>query len=314
MNFINAFEIFLKIERNYSLFTVKNYIYDVKEFQMFLQKKNMKFNLHNLSKENESRYFVSYLSMKKFSNISILRKISALRTFYNFLIERYNLKNNIFRLIKLKKKSRKLPQILSEKFIQNLFDSIDISNILGYRNYIILDLLYSCGLRVSELINLKIKDIYLMDKRILIYGKGKKERFLPIHSTLSNMLKHYLISVRNKFLDKNPKLKKQKNNFLLTNYKGNSLTEKGIRFILNKLSSTTNEKVPLYPHAFRHAFATVLLNNGADLRVVQELLGHANITTTQIYTYISDVFVKNKFLENHPRNLYKQNLIKKNKR
>ncbi|WP_323847919.1 MAG: tyrosine-type recombinase/integrase [Phytoplasma sp.] len=311
MNFINTFEIFLKIERNYSPFTIKNYVYDVKEFQHFLFQKNMKFNFNNLSKANEARYFVSYLSIKKFSNISILRKISALRTFYNFLIERYHFKHNIFNLIKLKKKSRKLPQILSEQFIQHLFESIDISNILGYRNYIILDLLYSCGLRVSELIHLKIKDIYLIDNRILIYGKGKKERFLPLHKNLSNMLKYYLISIRNKFLDKKENLKQPKNQFLLINYKGNPLTEKGIRFILNKLSSKTDEKITINPHALRHAFATILLNNGADLRVVQELLGHANIKTTQIYTYISDVFLKNKFSEHHPRNFYKQNLVKK---
>lgn len=313
LDFINEFEIFLKIECNYSYFTIKNYIYDVKEFQNFLFQKNMIFNFIDLSEINEARYFVSYLSNKHLSNTSILRKISSLRLFYNFLIERYNFKHNIFKLIKLKKKSRKLPQILPESFIQNLLDVIDTSNIFGYRNYIILDLLYSCGLRVSELVNLKINNIYFMNHQILIYGKGKKERFIPLHIVLSNMLKHYLTYIRDKFLNKNTKSNRDKHDFLLINYKGDPLTEKGIRFILNQLSSKVNSNISLYPHVFRHAFATVLLNNGADLRVVQELLGHANLKTTQIYTHVSDVFLKNKFIEKHPRNVYKKKLLKKHK-
>lgn len=175
---------------------------------MFQQKKE--FNLLTLSQENEARYFVAYLSNENFSNISIMRKISALRTFYNFLIERYNLKHNIFKLIKLKKNPRKLPLILSESFIKKLFDSIDTTELLGYRNYIILDLLYSCGLRISELVNLKIKNIYLNNAQILIYGKGKKERFLPLHKNLVQMIKYYLSNVRNKFLDEKNKSNPQK--------------------------------------------------------------------------------------------------------
>ncbi|MDV3195990.1 MAG: tyrosine-type recombinase/integrase [Candidatus Phytoplasma stylosanthis] len=314
MDFINEFKIFLKIERNYSPLTVQNYISDVQEFQKFLLKQKIKFNLKNLSKEKEARLFLSYLSNRDLAHTSIIRKIASLKTFYNFLIERYSFKFNIFNLIKFKKVPRKIPQILPEYFIQKLFDNINISMPLGYRNYIILDLLYSCGLRVSELINLKIKNISFNDRQVLIYGKGKKERLIPLHNNLLKMLKYYLSHFRNQLFSKSNKIflnKQKQNDFLLINYQGNKLTEKGIRIIINKINKKTGEQKNISPHSFRHAFATVLLNNGADLRVVQELLGHSHLKTTQIYTYISNLFLKNQFLEKHPRNIYKKRKIKK---
>ncbi|MEZ0180267.1 tyrosine-type recombinase/integrase ['Camptotheca acuminata' phytoplasma] len=306
MDFIENFEIFLKIERNYSPLTIKSYINDVKEFKNFLSDKKMEFDFVNLSNEKEARLFLNYLSKKNLANISIVRKIASLKTFYNFLMERYNFKSNIFYFMKFKKIAKKIPKILPEEFIQKLFDSISLSDVLSYRNYIILDLLYSCGLRVSELINLKIKDISFDDEQILVCGKGKKERLVPFHKNLLIMLKKYLSHVRTQLLKKNINLDKKNNDFLLVNYKGESLTEKGVRFILNQISKRTGEKISVYPHALRHAFATVLLNNGADLRVVQELLGHSHLKTTQIYTYVSDSFLKKQFINNHPRNILKK--------
>lgn len=311
MDLIKEFKIFLKIECNYSSFTIISYIHDVEEFKKFLIQKKMCFNFINLSKEKEARLFLTYLSSKGLSRASIIRKIAALKTFYNFLIERYHFKYNIFSLIKFKKIPKKIPKILSDNFIQKLFNSISITNPLGYRNYIILDLLYSCGLRVSELINLKVNDIYLDDEQILVYGKGRKERFIPLHKNLFEMLKYYLINTRIQLLKKKKKIINEQNNFLLINYKGDGLTEKGIRFILNKINKKIGSSHSVHPHAFRHAFATVLLNKGADLRVVQELLGHSHLKTTQIYTYVSDVFLKEQFINNHPRNIYKKYLNKK---
>lgn len=308
MDLINDFEIFLSIERNYSILTVNNYIKDLKEFQHFFLCKNMEFNFDNLTQEKQARIFISYLNQRKLKNISIMRKVSSLRTFYNFLIERHCFKQNIFKLIKLKKAPKKLPKIISETNIQMLFKAIDTSNQLGYRNYLILDLLYSCGLRVGELINLKIKDIYFSNAQILIYGKGNKNRYLPLHANLLKMLKYYIYNIR-AFLNSSSSI--NRNDYLFLNYKQKPLTTKGIRFILDQLCFRIKQNtIKISPHMIRHAFATILLNNGADLRVVQELLGHKNLKTTQIYTYVSNTFLKNQFLTHHPRNNYKKNYKK----
>jgi integrase/recombinase XerC len=274
----------------------------VKEFQKFLISKKISFNIDNLSQEKHARFFVSYLSSRKIKNISIMRKISALRTFYNFLIERNGFMNNIFKIIPIKKIAKKLPKIILEDDIQTLLDSIDLSNSLDYRNYLILDLLYSCGLRVSELIKLKIEDIYFSNEQILIYGKGRKVRYLPVHKSLLSMFKFYIKNIRKEIINS----RDLKHSFLLINYKGNPLTERGVRMILKKLSLKTENKIHIFPHMLRHAFATILLNNGADLRVVQELLGHNSLKTTQIYTFISNNVLKHKFMSNHPRNTYKK--------
>ncbi|MDV3198351.1 MAG: tyrosine-type recombinase/integrase [Vigna little leaf phytoplasma] len=296
MDFIKKFKIFLKIERNYSPLTILNYLKDLKEFENFFLENKIEFTLEQLTQAKHARHFVTFLSRKKLKNISIKRKISTLRTFYNFLIERYQLPHNIFKLIKLKKIIPKLPQIISQTDLQTIFNSIDLNRPLGYRNYLILDLLYSCGLRVSELINLRIKDIFLQNSKILISGKGQKQRYLPLPSNLLQKLKIYLRKFR---LDKTSIIK---TDHLFLNYQNKPLTTKGIRYILNKLSSQTNKNIKIYPHMIRHAFATILLNNGADLRVVQELLGHANLKTTQIYTYVSNKWLQNKFLFLHPLN------------
>ncbi|KND62565.1 tyrosine-type recombinase/integrase, partial [Candidatus Phytoplasma phoenicium] len=233
--------------------------------------------------------------------------VSSLRTFYNFLIERHFFKHNIFKLIKLKKVPKKLPQTISEQNIQLLFQVIDISDPLSYRNYLILDLLYSCGLRVGELVNVKIKDIYFSNAQILISGKGKKNRYLPLHLSLLKMLKHYIYNIRRVT---NSSSLTNSNDYLFLNYKQTPLTTKGIRFILNQLCVQIKKKMKISPHMIRHAFATILLNKGADLRVVQELLGHKNLKTTQIYTYVSNIFLKNQFLAHHPRNNYKKTIKK----
>ncbi|MDO8167966.1 tyrosine-type recombinase/integrase [Candidatus Phytoplasma melaleucae] len=313
LQLINDFEVFLRIEHNYSILTIQNYISDVKEFKVFLLNQNLDFNLKNLSQQHQSRYFVAYLNKKKLKNISIIRKISALRTFYNFLTERYESVNNIFKLIKNNKTSKQLPKIISEDKIQNLLDSIDLSTYLNYRNYLILDLLYSCGLRVNELITLKTENINFTNKQILILGKGKKDRYLPIHNNLSKMIKIYIKNVRNKLITKENKKTFVNNPFLLINSKGNPLTDRGIRFILEQICLKSGQDIKVFPHMIRHAFATILLNKGADLRVLQELLGHTNLKTTQIYTHVSNTFLKNKFLSNHPRNIHKQNKKHKDK-
>ncbi|MDO7987083.1 MAG: tyrosine-type recombinase/integrase [Sweet potato little leaf phytoplasma] len=301
LKLIKDFQTFLKIERNYSKLTIINYTSDLKEFVLFCNQKKIDFNIHELKNPILSRLFLVHLTSKKNKNITIKRKISTLRTFYNFLKDQHNIKTNIFKSLPNIKINHKIPKIIEPNNIQKLLDSIKIdNNIINYRNYLIIDLLYSCGLRAQELADLTINNINLSANQILINGKGSKDRYIPLHQKLSNMLKNYIINIR-------PKLTHNKEIlFLITNQHGHKITTRGISFIINKICLNNKYKIKISPHMFRHAFATILLNNGADLRIVQELLGHNHLKTTQIYTYISDTDLQKKFIHYHNRNKLKK--------
>ncbi|MDV3157256.1 MAG: tyrosine-type recombinase/integrase [Candidatus Phytoplasma australasiaticum] len=301
LKLIKDFQTFLKIERNYSTSTIINYTSDLKEFVLFCNQKKIDFNIHELKNPILSRLFLVHLTSKTNQNTTIKRKISTLRTFYNFLKDQHNIKTNIFKSLPNIKINHKIPKIIEPNNIQKLLDSIKIdNNITNYRNYLIIDLLYSCGLRVQELANLTINNINLSANQILINGKGFKERYIPLHQKLSNMLKNYIINIRPKLTNNKEIL------FLITNQHGNKITTRGISFIINKICLNNKYKIKISPHMFRHAFATILLNNGADLRIVQELLGHNHLKTTQIYTYISDTNLQKKFIHYHNRNKLKK--------
>ncbi|MDV3166307.1 MAG: tyrosine-type recombinase/integrase ['Waltheria sp.' little leaf phytoplasma] len=293
LKLIKDFQTFLKIERNYSLSTIINYTSDLKEFVLFCNKKKIDFNINELKNENLSRLFLIHLTSKKNANATIKRKISTLRTFYNFLKDQHSIQTNIFKSLPNIKLNHKIPKIIEPYNIQKLLNSININdNITNYRNYLIIDLLYSCGLRTQELVNLTINNINLLTNQILINGKGSKDRYIPLHRKLSGILKKYINHIRPKFINK------QNNKgmlFLITNQYGNKITTKGISYIIQKICLKNKYKGKISPHMFRHAFATVLLNNGADLRIVQELLGHNHLKTTQIYTYVSDNELHKKF-------------------
>lgn len=298
MDVILLYQDYLLVEKNYSEETVKSYINDIKGFEKFLLDEELAEGLTDARRERLARNYISYLDNNEFHQKSIARKVSALKGFYAFLLDRELIDINIFQTIKTPKIPKRLPHIIDDEAIDYMFKSIDTNTALGYRNLLILDLLYSCGLRASELINLEIKDIYLNSGQLLIHGKGSKDRYVPLHDKLITELKHYLSYTRVTLLAKGENTNEKA---LLINYKGGKLTVRGLREILVKIINDSGETFKIHPHMLRHAFATTLLNHGADLRVVQELLGHSHLKSTQVYTHVSKEIIKEKYKTTHPR-------------
>lgn len=303
MDIISDYKDYLIIEKNFSEHTAISYINDVKGFEDFLIKEGLAKDLLGARRPRLARNYISYLDNQDFKKKTIARKLSSLKNFYNYLIFKELIEENIFSDIKAPKVAKTLPHIIDEEAINYLFDSIDTSKPLGYRNLVILDLLYSCGVRASELINLEIKDIYLSSGQILIHGKGKKDRYIILHEKLIEEIRHYLSFVRVTLLSKGNDTNQQK---LFINYKGGPLTVRGLRVILNQMIKDSGETYAIHPHMLRHAFATTMLNHGADLRVVQELLGHEHLKSTQIYTHVSKEQLKEKYMQTHPRNQHNE--------
>lgn len=303
MDIISDYKDYLIIEKNFSEHTAISYINDVKGFEDFLIKEGLAKDLLGARRPRLARNYISYLDNQDFKKKSIARKLSSLKNFYNYLIFKELIEGNIFSDIKAPKVAKTLPHIIDDEAINYLFDSIDTTKPLGYRNLVILDLLYSCGVRASELINLEIKDIYLSSGQILIHGKGKKDRYIILHDKLIEEIRHYLSFVRVTLLSKGDDTNQQK---LFINYKGGPLTVRGLRVILNQLIKDSGETYAIHPHMLRHAFATTMLNHGADLRVVQELLGHEHLKSTQIYTHVSKEQLKEKYMQTHPRNQHNE--------
>jgi|SRR5690554_2097748 len=299
MDLIALYKDYLMIEKNYSEHTAISYINDIKGFESFLINEGFAKDLLGANRPRLARNYISYLDNQDLKKKTISRKLSSLKSFYNYLVFKDYIDINIFSDIKAPKVPKNLPHIIDDEAIKYLFDSIDTSTPLGYRNLLILDLLYSCGFRASELIGLEIKDIYLSSGQILVHGKGNKDRYIILHDTLIEEIKHYLSFVRVTLLSKGDNTNEKK---LFINYKGGPLTVRGLRVILNQIIKDSGETYAIHPHMLRHAFATTMLNNGADLRVVQELLGHEHLKSTQIYTHVSKEQLKEKYIKMHPRN------------
>lgn len=289
---------YLFVERNYSEHTVKNYLRDIRDFERFLVREELADGLLDASRERLARHYLSFLETNHYARKSIARKISSLRTFYDYLIENKKIAINIFTSLKTPKIPRKLPKIIQDDEIDHLFNSINRLTPLGFRNYVILDLLFSCGLRASEIIDMTIKDIQLDRKQILIHGKGSKDRYVPLHQKLIEDLKHYLTYTRPILLSKGHNIH---DIHVFMSYKGTPLSVRGLEVIIKSILAKAGETYQLHPHMLRHAFATTLLNHGADLRVVQELLGHTHLKSTQIYTHVTSETIKEKYNHTHPR-------------
>ncbi len=302
MDIISKFDSYLTDQKHYSEFTVKSYIRDVKDFEAFIINEELARDLLSVRRERLARHFLSHMDQIKLSRKTIARKISALRTFYEYLVDEELIDVNVFSQIEIPKIPKKLPVIIHDDELKALFESIDQTKPLGYRNYVILDLLFSCGLRASELVDMKIRDLQLEQNQILIHGKGSKDRFVPLHEDLVEEIRHYLTYIRPILLAKGHDTH---TTYIFINYKGGVLTVRGLQKILKKLIDDSGDVYKIHPHMIRHAFATTLLDHGADLRVVQELLGHEHLKSTQIYTHVSKEQIKEVYKKTHPRMIKK---------
>ncbi|MFI3252305.1 MAG: site-specific tyrosine recombinase/integron integrase [bacterium] len=280
---IDQFIFYLQNEKHYSDHTLNSYSKDIQSFVDFITENKLARSIVKLSSPRIPKNFISYLSNKNYSQTSINRHLSTMRSFYNYLLKEDMINDNLFLDIKNVKEPRKLPKFIDDEVLINVLESIDTKTDLGNRNYLILELLFATGLRVSELCNLEIKDIDFSNKMIKVHGKGNKDRIVVMYDSLIENLRFYITFTRSNLLSKVDTDAKK----LFINYKGGYLTTRGVRVILNSIIDKSDEYIHITPHMLRHSFATTLLNNGCDLRMVQELLGHKNLQTTQIYTHVS---------------------------
>jgi tyrosine recombinase XerC len=288
--FIEKFLRYLEIEKNFSSHTVLNYKLDLYDFKKFLQDKPVE-NIDYLT----LRKYLFYLKENNLTNRTISRKLSCLRSFFKFLFKESLIENNPALMISSPKQDKTLPIFLTEDEVVKMIEAPAQDEILGLRDCAILETLYSTGMRVSELVSLDVSDIDFISGTIKALGKGKKERLLPVGERALKAINKYL-SQRNS----DRKIKEGKD-ILFLNKNNQRITDRGIRKIVNKYIKITSLKSGVSPHTFRHSFATHLLNRGADLRSVQELLGHANLSTTQIYTHLTTDKLKAVYDKAHPR-------------
>lgn len=292
--FLKEYLTILRFEKNLSENTIQSYEFDLKKFFTFLEKKNVN-DLNDVTAEIISSYFDEQRKLG-IDTATVARYMSSIKGFWKYLeASNYVEKNPTEKLYSVKK-SRKLPAVLSFEEIEKILQAVNTNDYLGIRDKAILELFYSSGLRVSELINLKISDLFFEEEVIRVFGKGSKERIVPIGQSAIFWINEYLRSSR-PLLEK--KMKSQ--NFLFLNKRGTKLSRMWIWKIFNFYANQAGIKKEIHPHTFRHSFATHLLERGADLRAVQEMLGHADISTTQIYTHIDREYIKQVHRDHHPR-------------
>lgn len=290
---ITKFLNYIEYERNYSDHTKENYKKDLDQFYQFLtlkKKDNIKSVTYDLIRE-----YLVILNEKGYTASTQSRHVSTLKSFFKFLQSENIISENPMTLISNPKKEKKLPSYLSASDLETFLELPDKETKLGIRDRLILELLYSTGIRVSELTNIKLKDIKESQKQIKILGKGSKERYVYYGKTCQEKLDQYLIRSR-------PILVKGKEREeLILDCKGEPLTDRGVRDIINRITKKAGSKYHIYPHMLRHTFATDMLNHGADLKSVQTLLGHENISTTGIYTHVSNQRLREVYRKSHPR-------------
>ncbi len=272
---------YLKYEKGFSDYTVKSYGTDLKEFYDFVCDQKIDIDL--------VRKYLRKLYEKKYSNRTISRKVSSLKSYFKYLESEGIIKNNFMRLISNPKLEKTLPNYLNYEDLEKLLSFPDRSNKYGLRDALILEMLYSSGIRVSELANMKLSDINFKERKILILGKGNKERYVYYGSECERLLDEYL--------------KKDHRNspYLLIGKRCEKLNEREIRSIVTENAKKAGTRVHVTPHTLRHTYATHMLNDGADLKSVGDLLGHESLSTTQIYTHVSNERLRQVYLNAHPR-------------
>lgn len=287
---------YLQYQKNYSEYTIENYCSDIIQYLDYLASEGINFKKIEYS---DLRFYLMYLKEKKQeNNSSIDRKLSALRGFYRFLATEKITDNNAFSLVTGLKKEKKLPRYFEYNELEELFKVPDLRTALGQRDRLILEMLYATGLRVGELVSVKVSDIDLGSRVILVVGKGNKERRVTYGDYCHDALKLYLS-------DGYLKLNKNVSDYLFLNNNGEIITERGIRYVLDQVIKKTSLNKSISPHVLRHSFATHLLNEGCDLLTVQKLLGHESISATQIYTHVTTERLKKVYYNSFPRAIKK---------
>lgn len=290
MNVDSNFKHYLLVEEYLSENTIKAYLSDVKAFLDFVKIKK-----YDIKSEDTVISYIKNLIKKSYSIESILRKISSISVYYDYLIKEKIIDKNPVLLIDKPKKWFKLPDFLNEDEILKILDTVDKSTPHGFRDYIIINMLYTSGMRINELVNVEVSNCDFKRGIVRIKGKGGKERFVPIHKKLIEELNKYL-EIRHSYF-----VKGRDNGYLFLNKFGNKLSREYCWKIVRKYSEMAGIKKKVSPHVFRHTFATHLLKNGADLRVIQMLLGHSSILTTEIYTQLDDDSLRHSLSVHHPR-------------
>lgn len=294
---LKGFLDYLKYSRNYSEDTIKSYEYDINKFYSFLN--NQQVLLDEVTPD-VIRNFLSTELAGGITKSSCQRRVASLRHFYFYLNEEKIINKNPFQFINAPKKEKKYPDVLFKEQIDALFTANkNRTDDLMIRDQAILELLYASGLRASELVNLEVMNVDVRNRVIRVFGKERKERMVPFSKNAQEYLIKYIKEVRPILLKRN--LAGQVENHLFLNARGKRLTSRGLEYILKQIELKCALPFELHPHALRHSFATHLLEGGADLRLIQELLGHVNINTTSIYTHVTDESVKQDYLKSHPR-------------
>lgn len=292
---IKGFKIHLQLEKGLSANTLDAYLSDVEKLSYFLEEEKGNKSFEKLNRKDLTD-FILWINNIGLSARSQARIISGIRNFYDFLVDENIVKDNPVNLLDMPKIGRKLPVVLSLNEIDKMVDQIDLSAPEGQRNRAIIETLYGCGLRVSELIELKRSGFYIEKEYLKVVGKGNKERLVPMGKITAKYLQIYIDEVRNK-----QKIAKGNEEYIFLNRRGSKLSRVMIFYIVKDLAEMAGITKNISPHTFRHSFATHMVDAGADLRAVQEMLGHVSITTTEIYTHIDSSYLKSVIATYHPR-------------
>lgn len=284
---------YVQLEKNYSSHTVSEYATDIDAFLSFIASEGIT-DLNDVTYP-EARHYATTLYDKGLSRATISRKISSVRSFFKFANARYGITDQAFKSLFHPKKEKRLPAFFYEEEMELLFAACEGEDPKSLRDYAILEMLYATGIRVSELTSIRLNDIDRQLGIVMVMGKGQKERYVPFGSFAQKALEAYMQESR-------PRLMKKKvHNKLFVNLRGDPVTNRGIHHILNSMMERASLHAKIYPHMIRHSFATHLLSNGADMRTVQELLGHTHLSSTQVYTHVTKEHLRTTYMNTHPR-------------
>lgn len=287
------FLLYLQHQKFYSQKTIDAYQRDIVRFETFVHQ-TQETSFENIS-TRDAHYYLAYLTEQEYSKNSIARLLSSLRVFFKYLVKQGYIGDNPFADITFKKREKRLPKFYYESEMDKIIESAKGTQPLDYRNVALLEVLYSCGLRVSECVGLKLSDIDFLTNLVLVTGKGDKMRYVPFGEHAQVVLQEYLEKGR-------PQLMKHKaHDVVFVNHLGEPLTSVGVAYILNQIIKKSSLTYAIHPHMLRHTFATHLLNNGADIRTIQELLGHDSLKATQVYTHVTKDSLYRNYQQFHPR-------------